>query len=140
MAAQKRCAYCGSSVVGRRAGLKFCSGRCRQAAYRARQRRLLSRRRLSSRDLEYLLELAWAEGFEEGKLRTLAVFDPSRRMPPTLLRQVLALCHPDRHHGRERQATAISARLNQWLEDERKPLDAYYRIQAPPRPRRRRSV
>jgi hypothetical protein len=126
-------------VVGRRAGLKFCTSRCRQAAYRARQRRLFSRRGLSRGDLEYLLDMTWADGFEEGKLRTLEVFDPSRRLPPQLLRQVLALCHPDRHPGRERQATAISARLSQWFMDERKPLDAYNRIQAPPRPRRKRN-
>jgi len=83
--------------------------------------------------------MMWAGGFEEGKLRTLEVFDPSKRMPPQFLRQVLSLCHPDRHPGRERQATAISARLSQWFMDERKPLDAYNRIQAPPRPRRKRN-
>src|SRR5215218_2387883 len=141
MASQKRCAYCRRSVVAGRAGVKFCSSRCRQAAYRARQRRrLASRRLLGNRDFQYLLDMTWADGFEEGKLRTLAAFDPSKRMPPKLLRQVLALCHPDRHPGRERQATAIGARLSQSLKDERKPLDAYYRIQAPPRPRRKRNV
>src|SRR5436305_1737856 len=34
----RRCAWCGSALVGRRSNASYCSGRCRAAASRARRR------------------------------------------------------------------------------------------------------
>jgi hypothetical protein len=62
----------------------------------------------------------FAEGFAAGRLRGLAEGTSSRGavgLPPTidaLIDDLIALCHPDRHQGREEQAGEATRALLAW--------------------------
>ena len=119
--------------------MRFCSPRCRQAAYRARKRGSWT----TGKERDYLLDLEWSLGFDEGVVQATELLEREVLLHPKLLRQVLALCHPDRHPGREKQATRVTAALNTRYEtasSKGKPSKLTLKLlqlQAPPRPDRK---
>jgi hypothetical protein len=67
----------------------------------------------------------YATGFEDGRLRGLVEGTQARMdmgLPPNfaaLVDDLIALCHPDRHQGREEQANRATAALLAWRDDPR---------------------
>lgn len=88
----RACRSCGTSLLGSPAHHRVC-----KACY-ARARR------------EQDIQAAYARGFQAGRLVAPAL----PRLEPTRLRQLLQLCHPDRHGG-SRAATEAT----QWLLEQR---------------------
>jgi len=69
---------------------------------------------------------AWRAGYQAGlaAARQQALAAANARpgdLDPRLLRRAAALCHPDRHAGREREATEVCGQLLALLAEQRRP-------------------
>ena len=96
-------------------------------------------RRENKEAQDALLDLEWTLGFDEGVVRATELLKREALLPPSLLKQVLALTHPDRHPGREERANKVTAELVARLgnlSDKRKLVGKLSALEAPPRPDR----